>query len=282
VNNGGAVVSPGRDARCRRHRRRRWSGVAAAYRWRLGGSGVTTQCDGIAAAAASGRSVARAVVPARAAAGRSNSGARWAGGVGDGGWRGGGAGACAHWRSAARAAGWDRIDVSAACPARAVWRVAGRAGRQAGRWGGSRAPVPCTVMAERATGDGGPPRRAPRHPPSFSRCRQRGVCAPRPRWARWGDGVLRARRLLRSRGGGAPQRGSGDGSTAAHAVRRGHRVGLRGGVRVPLVGGIAPGDGASSVAAAPRGWRRRSSRRQRKSRGVAVVASLTGGGALRF
>jgi len=55
--------------------------------WRLG---VTSQCDGTAVAAASGRCVARAVVLARAvvsahaAAGRSKSGARWAGGVGDG------------------------------------------------------------------------------------------------------------------------------------------------------------------------------------------------------
>jgi len=93
-------------------------------------------------------------------------------------------------------------------------------GRGGHKRGGGRAAVTCTFRAEQAARDGAPPRRTPRHPPSCSRYLQRGVCAPRPRWESCGGEGLQAFRLLRARGGGVPQWGGGDGSTAARSMRR--------------------------------------------------------------
>jgi len=96
-----------------------------------------------------------------------------------------------------------------------------RAGRRAGGRAGGRAGEPLCHAPTRQC------ERSPRHPPSFSCCCQRGVCAPWPRCVRWRGGRLRARRLLCAPGGGAPQRGGGDGSTAARAASVGGAGGGR-------------------------------------------------------
>jgi len=158
-------------------------------------------------------------------------------------------------RSAAPSAGWDSIDLSAACPARAGWPAGRRAGRQAGG-PSSRNAMNCQGRAGGGR-RGAPSSRAPSCNVLLRLLPARRLCAAAAVGTLWRRGSASSLTAARSRGVRSAKRWWRWIDRCALNASRRLRAGARGGVRVPLVAGAVPGNGTSSVAAAPRGWRRR-------------------------